>query len=63
MNLTDLEQKLDKSLSDFSSEIAALYNDYDKTPAAYADISFLAHQTLYLVSDFKKEIIKYLSDK
>lgn len=60
MDIRELDEKLTKALSDFSSEMQAQYDDYSKEPVTGGDLSELSRQTFYVLDDFRKNIISYL---
>lgn len=60
MTTKELNQRLEKVLSNFSSEMQREYDDYSKSPTTGGDIAQLSRQTFYALDDFRKEIIQYL---
>jgi len=60
LNCHNLEQKLDKIITDFSEEVRLNYSEDSKELATGRDISELARQTFYAMNGFKDEIIKFL---
>ena len=60
MTTRELNQRLEKVLNNFSSEIQREYDDYSKEPVTGGDLSQLSRQTFYALDDFRKEIIQYL---
>lgn len=61
MNKAQLKVKLDKALYDFSDEIKLNYKDGGEAPVNESDISELARQTFYALSEFEKAILEYLN--
>lgn len=60
MTKLQFQEKLDKALNDYSSEILLNYKECGKTPVTEGDIVELSRQTLYALSEFEKAILEYL---
>lgn len=60
MSIQQLNDKLDKSLDTFMSEINCRFPIDDTTPATYDDLHNLANQFRYTLDEFRKHIIEEL---
>lgn len=62
MDTRELDKKLMEICNEFSEKVRSVYREGSKVPATEHDINELARQTFYALDEFRKAIVKQLSD-